>query len=254
MPECVVREIGVQSLRIPGETEPMRKAREKIVGLLREIGSARVWGASAAEDFNALLSGFTALQGRRFEAVERGLTAAFSIPEMAWMRDEILLARAKVRLMQGKLKPAAEDLEGVSRRQPVHPEPKYHLGVIYTSLARSAWGRGEDPFPLASKGIEFYNAVLAFGERVGPALLHSERGTAYSLIFEYRVKSGLDGEDANRLAMKDFDEALRRSPGNVVTLRARGEQHRRRGELEEDLGRDPRPAFGKALLDLDCAL
>ncbi|MHC4600869.1 MAG: protein kinase domain-containing protein, partial [Planctomycetota bacterium] len=254
LPEGVMREIRVSFPPVPGQTKSGREAREKLERLLKDIRSARVWGEAASENFEQVVSGFTAVWEGRLGEAERGLTTALSIPEMEWMRGEILLARAKVKMLQVKLEAAGEDFTRVARLQPNNPKPLYHIGVVSVSLAVLAVGKGEDPFPLLEKGIESFSRVLEFRDWWALAATYCERGNAHSTLHEYRTNRGLDGEDAFRRSLRDFGEALRRIPGYGPAHRGRGTAYVKRAQEQAMRGRDPRPAYGSAILDFDKAV
>ncbi|MHC5038902.1 MAG: protein kinase domain-containing protein [Planctomycetota bacterium] len=236
---------------IPPETEEMKGYRARYETLLEALWKRSVWGDSAAKDFQAVVQGFRAFTEKDFEKALEGLAAGLALPEMTWMREEILAARAQVHHYAGRFETAAADLEEILRSHAMGPTPHIELGRCLLALGHEREHAGEDPMEWYEKAIQ----MVMKGIERDPSKTsgHSLIGNIYGSIAARQIKCGIDPRESFQKAIEAFSRSVACDPEKEHDLRIRGFEYVRLGRYLIQQGEDPSEAFSKALADLRAA-
>ncbi|MHC5039680.1 MAG: protein kinase domain-containing protein, partial [Planctomycetota bacterium] len=238
---------GIRFDEIPPESESVREARKTLEGILERVRKAPVWGESATEDFEAVLQGLCAFQEGNLEMAERGLSAGLSLPETVWMKEELFLARAKVRYLRKRFDAAIRDAEKVVRVQPEDPEAHAFLGQIYTAMGLQEFTEGRGGEKSIEKAIAAFNVTVR-GRPQSPHAYHS-RGIAKLHHSQMKKDHGKPSEETLRSAIGDFEEALRLHPAFLHARNSRGNAMTKLGNLLGERGEDATRAYMNAIAD-----
>ncbi|MHC5079614.1 MAG: protein kinase domain-containing protein [Planctomycetota bacterium] len=247
---------------MPVETAPLRKARERFEALIRRVGVTPEGGPPTdgkatvlGEEKKALrdvFSGFLGVYEGDFARADRGLTLALQHWATAWLEEEVLLARAKIRYLIGNLPGGIEDALEFRKRCPENMSILLSLSNLYRSHGIARKIRGEDPNPWAQKSIDACTEILRHLPG-NPAAL-TNRGVSRKFLCDVEAASGKDPRKTLRLAIRDFEEALHRDPDLLVALSGRGTAFQRLGESEAAAGGDGKKWFLLALQDLEACV
>ncbi|MHC5081598.1 MAG: protein kinase domain-containing protein, partial [Planctomycetota bacterium] len=244
--------MGFEFGGVPGETERMKSLRESFEVKIEKARKATVWGEESAREFEAVLSGFRGLQRGDLVGAERGLTKALALPEMAFMREEIFLTRAKVRYLRKAFDAGIEDIKSFLATCSESPGGYYFLGQLQIGRSFALKSEGKDPLGALRDGASAFSEGL---RRHGDSVeIMACRALVYQKIAEREMGRGIDSRDTYRKAIQDCTEALRINPDLVAAYMNRAGAYRGLGGLEAEKGSDPREFFRKAVEDCDAAL
>ena len=244
---------------IPRETGAMKKARKRFETHMARARKARVWGESSAQDFREALLGFQGIHQQDLDKAETGLSKALVLPETAWIREEILFARAKVRLLALRFDGALSDLDKLLTENP--DSLIINFFKAKTLCCKGFWEqtRNENPAASLQEAVEAYSRSIEARPRWRSP--YHARGLAYSALAQARESAGEDPGPALREAVEDFTTALGMTPppsvadyNTAVSYNARGTSFHFLASLEVRDGKDAEPLFRKALSDFNAAL
>ncbi|MCU0724158.1 MAG: hypothetical protein MUC63_11220, partial [Planctomycetes bacterium] len=233
------------------ETPEMAGLRARYEELLEEVGRSKVWGECSALEFREAMAGFQNLHGGDPRTAARGLTKALSLPELAWVREEILITRARTRYLLADFDAGLEDAEAVLEKYPGCLLALVTKGNLL--LGKGAWieASGKDPRPAYRAAVEAMEAVARRAPQAEPLRLE---GMGRLFLGKAQAARGEDPRPAWLRAIALCDAALRLDPRLPHALETRASS---RGELAAFRGRqgeDPDAEFALAVADLDLAL
>ncbi|MHC5040394.1 MAG: protein kinase domain-containing protein, partial [Planctomycetota bacterium] len=239
---------------IPPETEVMRRALQRCEQILSKVEEKAVWGESSAGDFRRILSGIRALQKKDLDAVDRGLSHALSVPEMIWMREEILHVRVKIRYIRNDLEGGITDARRLLDQLPSVTSTHFYLGNLLLMLALQECRAGRDPRPIFEKAITAFTRAIelkANRQVLQPRII---RGVVHTQWALYLLEQGKDPREPFRKALADFD-----IPPETVLPTLNPSFHRAIVYLHtayylDEKGEDPQEAFERAIDELSAAL
>ncbi|MHC4597765.1 MAG: protein kinase domain-containing protein [Planctomycetota bacterium] len=233
---------------MPVESRELREARETFEGLIAETPSGAV-GVEQADRFREALEGLRGIQEEDLDKAERGLTRAFDQWSLAWMEEEIHLARAKVRYMRLELDGALEDLRRFRGRCPGNAAASYYLGVVLLAKGLEARAVGKDPTEFHRRSLDAFSEAIR--NQPGNYWARNERGNVHSHLGKALAERGADPRPEFRSAVEDFNAAL--SAGHQVDsiLCNRANARRELAKAEARFGIDPRPLLAESISDFE---
>ncbi|MHC4777088.1 MAG: protein kinase domain-containing protein [Planctomycetota bacterium] len=243
-------ELGPQ----PPESDRARAARKRLESIMENVAQAPVWGESAAGEFMEILEGIRGLQKRVHEKAERGFSKALALPETAWIREEILLARGRARILAGDLDRAQEDLEKVLKDLPKSGLAAYDLGYIHFLRGLNLQCLGKDAVPEFRQSLDYYDYCVKIPRLVNDISIFAGRANTLMQLGLIATAYGSDPTDLYRKCIADHDRVLEIAPGRSASLSNRGTARRMMAYHVWMMGRDPGPLSDKALEDLTRAL
>ncbi|MHC4600916.1 MAG: protein kinase family protein, partial [Planctomycetota bacterium] len=243
--------IGITFDDPPAETALMRLVGEYFERLMEEVSSAAVWGESSSRDLKEVLEGLKRLQEGEYREAESGLSRALQVPELSWLRSELLLARAMVRHVNMSFGAGLEDVEQVLAEQDRYPQAWIIKGLLREGEGAAISVRGADPRNALGKAIAAYTEALRL---VPDATAYNNRGNAYRSFGEAEAARGEDPRANFRRAIGEYDQALRSGPEDAMYYENRGNAYCLLGNADRARGMDPRESFRLAIADLCEAL
>jgi len=209
-PAAVVRSGRVKFEEIPPETAATKELRLRFESILEEVAHLRVWGESSADEFLEVLDGFRAMQDGDLAAAESGLTKGLSVPEMVWVRGEILLARAKIRYLSNSFREGLKDMEKVLELHPESFRANFFHGQMLSGIGYKALAEEKDPRPYLNKAIKAFDESIR--RKAGFVSPWINRGVARMMIGQWETGLGEDPRTTYQRAIGDFREILRLDP------------------------------------------
>ncbi|MHC5039702.1 MAG: protein kinase domain-containing protein [Planctomycetota bacterium] len=243
---------GVEFRRPRGENPLMKLARENLDEILRRVAEKKVWGESSAEDFREVLESFRGFQRGDLAVAERALSKALSVPELVWLRDEILYTRAKVRYASKRFLDGIEDVDKYLENIGRFHNPLQYKGLMCMGEGLQRTTRGEDPRECYEKAITLFQEVLE--KAPGFPRAYSHRGMAYRLLAEAKILRGGDPGDLFDKALVDLNRALEEKSARPDGYCNRGEIFRLLGVEKKKRGEDPRTKYRSAIEDFTTSL
>ncbi|MHC5039779.1 MAG: protein kinase domain-containing protein [Planctomycetota bacterium] len=240
---------GVEFARVPGETPTMKKLRERFESLIGKARERLIWLRGAADHFQDVISAMRGLQQENLMQADAGLTKALSVSELAWLEEEILYFRTYIRYMQKRFALGRADALKLQKRCPRFAALYKNLALLRQGEACEKWGKdGRDPGEFR-KAIEDLDKALA----LAPDLVHvyNFRGTVHMNLGKAEEELGNDARPAYRNAVSEYDEFLRRLPGDYSGTVNRANALLRLANVEAARGTDPWPLFQKAIRDAE---
>jgi serine/threonine protein kinase/Flp pilus assembly protein TadD len=227
------------------ETDEMKAVRLKYEALLEEARKAKVWGGESPAEWVNLVETFREMVGGDQSKAADDLRKALSMWSMAWLEEELHLARAEVLYRARKFDESITAFEAYLDRCPGHLNAIDFLGIVHTAVACVDAGRGKDPKESFSKAIE----VFTGGLEKAPAYtrLRLSRGRARYLLAEWERNWGTESLELFQAVIEDMAEALEKNPNNTDALVILGNAHWRAGVAEAARGGDPTGSFDQAL-------
>ncbi|MHC5078408.1 MAG: protein kinase domain-containing protein [Planctomycetota bacterium] len=233
---------------MPDESKAMRKNRETFEALIAQTPTDCL-GVEQADRFLDAMEGFRGLRDGNHEKAERGLTKAFDQWSLAWMEEEIHLARAKVRYLRHDLDGALKDLHRFRERCPGSATAAYFLGLVLHGKALEHRLKGEDPVEIHRKSIDAYSEAIR--NLPGMYWARNERGNATAGLAKAREDRGEDPRPDYRSAVEDFRESLRAGRDTPVILYNLAKTLRELAKAQARRGTDPRPLLAEAIANYD---
>ncbi len=237
---------GVYQVRESAEeTETIRRERERFDQLLGKVRQAGVWGGSSAKDFGLVLDGLEGIRGRDLAAAEEALTRTLAIPEMSWLRADLLIARAKVRHLKKDCKAMEEDLDLLLDRFPDHVQARYYRGLLRMEEGRAIMAMRKDSLPKYGEALALFDRAA----REDPANLaaHANRASVRLQFGRIHAHRAMPFHEDFEAAIADFDLLVRKSPGDANALNLRGFAHKEYAlnllNRKEECGTSFRKAF-----------
>ncbi|MHC4777211.1 MAG: protein kinase domain-containing protein, partial [Planctomycetota bacterium] len=198
---------------MPRTEEPgLALARKRFEEAVAALSEAKSWGDDLARDFEGLVEGMKGIGGGDFEAAESGLSMALKSPTFAWIQEELLLARAKVRLFRQRFTQGLEDTDRLIEEHPNCREAHFFRSVLCLGLGMKVTLDGEDPREWLEHAVKDLDRV----EEIDPgrSRIRANRGLAAFYLAEARAKRGADPTKFYELAIRDCDGELSDDPGN----------------------------------------
>jgi serine/threonine-protein kinase len=247
LPSVSMSSSGVTFAKDADEPALLKHAREQCDSMLTKARASKVWGEGAAEDFEEILDAFQAVHLNDPEKAEAGLTRALSVPEMAWIRDEILLARGKALYRLCKFDEGLADVAEFLKAAPHAIEAYETKGLLWSGKAVTEAAAGRHP------RVALKNAVASLTVRIDrgavEARIFNVRGSTRALLGEVESSRGGDAKRIFEEALEDFSRALSMDPGYVEVLNNRSRTYTLLGEMQILTAEDPEGSFRKALED-----
>jgi serine/threonine-protein kinase len=252
MPLGAFGERGLRIDEAPEETPEMKKARRRYEGLLQEMEKDPAWGATTMRNFREILSGFRAIQGRDPETATRSLTRGLALPEMAWLREELVFTRARTHLLRNAFDEGVADVTEVLDRLPAYPAPYNLLISLHRLRGYTFITAGRDPRNAYRKVIAVCDDIIRKDPDIPFA--YYVRGYSHLHLGDVEWWTGTDPRNAYREGIHAYTRALEKSPELVVVLLARSTAYLDLGIYESNFFLNTRPWFEKALADSEKAL
>jgi tetratricopeptide (TPR) repeat protein len=222
----------------PPETQAMKDARSRFARILDRAKDVPGWGESATKEFDEVLAGFRAFQREDMEAAGKGLTRALALPETALIRDEVHMAMAKVRFMQGAFDEAQRNVAKVLAFRPESAYAHYLRGAIASTRGNQQHVQGKDPRPAFAEAFSAFEKSLRLDPRFRTPL--AGRGLTGLRLGAYEEASGLDPRPTYRRAIEDY-KAIYRAAAHASFCHNLGDLHRAMARCGRRLGEDPGP-------------
>ncbi|MHC4600750.1 MAG: tetratricopeptide repeat protein, partial [Planctomycetota bacterium] len=231
------------------ESERVIHARKALLDLLNDpvwdrLG--RSWGLEKGS-----LDGLVKKEGVS-EAHERSLSSLLNVPELIWVRSEILLARAKIRYALKDFDGAANDVDEIIPGQTMRASLYLLKGIILSGKAFSQFAHGRNANELLSRSIEEFGRALERNSDLVPA--YTNRGLSHVMLGKAIAARGGDPREAYQSGLDDIGEALVRNPIDPLVYHNRGGAFWALGEAEAARGEDPRESYGQAIKDFSKAI
>jgi tetratricopeptide (TPR) repeat protein len=252
LPSGIFSERGVEFGEMPEESPLMKRVRDQFEARVEKARNARVWGEQSVEEFEGVLAGFRAMQRGDLAEAERGLSQALALPELVWLREELVLGRAKIRYLQKAFDEGIRDLEQLLNRRPDFADAWLYLGQFRMGKALEKRAKGEDPRPLIRSALAAQDRFLQLSPMRMDVL--EGRGLTYVQLGQAEVRHGGDPSEALRRAIADLDAFLQVNPDKGSAYNNRASAYSSLGDGLRLRGEDPREAYTHALEDFDKAL
>jgi serine/threonine protein kinase/tetratricopeptide (TPR) repeat protein len=252
LPGVTTGPYGLQFEEMPPETPGMRDARARFEKTILRVGKARVWGESAAAEFTEVLEGLRGMKEGNLEKAEAGFSRALRIPEMMWIKSEILFARTRIRYLRKDFDGGLEDVSRLIECRPGNVVPLFWKGCILFGKALQEEGSDKDARGLYRMAIEAYEKAL----RINPdwGAVYASRSFVYWRLGEAEAERGVDPRALYGKAIADCTRALQESGEPFTIHNNRGLVYQALGDAEKERGIDPRPSYRKALTNLNEAV
>jgi serine/threonine protein kinase/tetratricopeptide (TPR) repeat protein len=169
-------------------------------------------GGGETESLPEVAEGLRSLLEDDVPGAEKGLTRALDHWALAWMREEILLARYKVRRRLEAWDGAAEDLRSLLARFPDSTLCKIYLTVLHTDRGDRAGEAGEDPIPWYEEAIREYTRLIGAHTEFDYDFRVS-RAEVFEKIANRMDPESREPEAVFAKALLDLSEAIRRNAG-----------------------------------------
>ncbi|MHC4777455.1 MAG: protein kinase domain-containing protein [Planctomycetota bacterium] len=243
---------GFRFGKTPPDTPQMVMWRSDIEESLAQVRKAKVLGEYSAKDLEKVLDGIGGFQGDDLIASERGLSKALSVPELAWIHEELLLARAIVRYFRRKFLEGLVDIDRVLEVLPESASGANFKGMMLVGLGFSDLAANRDP------EWTWRRALQSFGEALRRMpkgnVFRSGRGNVLKLLGNHKASKGEDPLPAFEEAAEEFSKALELDAKSAVAYSGRGSALRSIAETRESRGEDARDLYRRAISDLSEAV
>ncbi|MHC4598506.1 MAG: protein kinase domain-containing protein, partial [Planctomycetota bacterium] len=220
LPQARMGSAGLSFEDVPPETDQMTRLRGRFEAMVDAVRETPVWGESAAKEFQEVLSGFRGIQRKDWEAVEKGLSTALAVPEMIWMKEAVLLARAKARYLRKDIRGGIRDAKEVVEALPESGSGHKFLGLLLVARGLLRMARGEEA------ETDFLDAVRSFTTTLdlNPRSYHTinSRAIANFHLAKYLQERSRDPRGAFQEAIRDFTHTLEQRPDYYVVRNNRG--------------------------------
>ncbi|MHC5081757.1 MAG: protein kinase domain-containing protein, partial [Planctomycetota bacterium] len=237
--------------KMPEENELIRRERKQFETLAKEALRARAWGKEA-KDVREVTEGILKIGGRESWIVEKAFSKALSLPELKWVREELLFVRAKSRYLRKDFEGGLKDINTLLK---LKYEASEHFGLkghlLLASAVRDAW-RGKTSWPKFREAAAFF--VEAKKRRPGDPAAYINCGNTYLSLADAEVDRGLDARESYRKAIQEYQEALKRNSQDVWARNNCGNAYLHLGNEEALRGIDPQPSYRNAIGEFDEAL
>ncbi|MCU0723448.1 MAG: tetratricopeptide repeat protein [Planctomycetes bacterium] len=235
---------------LPRETGAMEAVRKRFEKILEEARAECPVGGETAAELLEATAGFRAAQEGNLERAEKSLSAALARWSMAWMEEELRIARYRVRFARGDFAGAVEDAEALAARCPDSIDAYSLLGYGLFALSLAPGGE-------ADHGTVLDRSITAYGEAIRRAPFHplSRIGRAMALHARSRLETAEDRAIALlREAVADLDALEARAPGSADLLANRGFVRSDLAVRTLSAGGDAKPLFAAVMSDFEAAL
>ncbi len=207
-----------------GERPELRELKERIVALLGEAARAEVWGDQVGADARVLLQAMQAYHAGQYEESESALSVVLVRPSMQVFENELLMARAGVRLVRMRFQEAVEDAERVGAAHADQAFTEVMIGLIRGAeavhLFSTEGGRAKALGALQQSMSHLSTAIERDPSAPGARFY---RGAASWGIAEVQVALRMDPRMALAQAIGDLTIALTLDPTKrAAILTARG--------------------------------
>jgi len=243
---------GISFLGEMKENRDQTEARARFGEALVMVQKARVWGESASEDFEAVLDGFRAFEEGDLKRAEMGLSKALAVPEMAWIKEEVLLARAKIRYLAKDFQKGISDIEQILKIVPDHFEAFYYLGSLWDGAALAERWQSRDPRPSLWKAVAAYRKLLDIAPGAIP--IHLNLGNTFVNLGGAAHQRGEDATESFETAIMHFTRLKAYPEKTQVALLGRGGAYFCIGEAKPHGSREAFEAYGKSIADFGEAI
>ncbi|MHC4601624.1 MAG: protein kinase domain-containing protein, partial [Planctomycetota bacterium] len=252
LPKIIGKDTGFAFGEVPPETASMKASRERFETLIDAAGQAIVWGGGTATAFQEVLDAFRGMQKQDFDATEKGLGRALDLTEMAWMEEEILLARLKVRIPIRDFDGGIRDVEALRERGFENSQTAFFYGCLLAARGAETLGRGRDPREDFRKALEVYERELRRNPDHFSAYLNW--GTTYNFLGDAESKRGVDPRGSYGRAIEILEVGRRRGQKSPTLYGNLGRAYASLGQSNANRGLDPMPDYQKAIEILDRCL
>jgi predicted Ser/Thr protein kinase len=138
LPDARADGTGLRSNEPVDLTAEGRRSLRQIEALLEDVRKAEVWGEASAETIEAVINALRDVGAGRMTEAEDGLSKALGVPELAVIREEILLARAIVRYRRADFDGGLKDLDEVVSASPRNVDVLEVLAALQAAKKRPA--------------------------------------------------------------------------------------------------------------------
>ncbi|MHC5040118.1 MAG: hypothetical protein ACYTHM_22655 [Planctomycetota bacterium] len=252
-PTLITRAGEIDFGPMPKESKAMREAKTAFEKALAATERMPVWGETSSRDFREVLEGFKAIQEGDLETAERGLTKGLSVPEMVWLREELWMARAKVRYFRKAFAGALEDVQKFREACPESYDACHYEGVIWQAIGiLDAFSGGKEYAEAFRKSIGCLEKIR--GSPVsGPETLNylgmTWEGFGDALMF----RKG-DPREAFQMAIQVYSEFIRQCSRHPYGYNNRANALTKLGRCLKWSTGGGKECFRKAIADCDEAI
>ncbi|MHC4598911.1 MAG: protein kinase domain-containing protein, partial [Planctomycetota bacterium] len=236
---------GIRFYELSLEHEKMRIARRNFQRLLEKMEKAAVWGEETSKELPDVIDAFRGFQENDAARAERGLEQALALWEMAWLEEEIRLARTKMLYRLKRFDEAVEDLLLLRELLPGERDVFTVLGHVLTAQGIDLRASGGDPRPLYRRAVAAYGKTLA----AEPDHLYvlGSLGNVNHALARASYERGEDAEPPVLKAIDFYGRYLEKNPGAASMRVNLSVCHQLLGVVRRGKGQDFRPAFDRAL-------
>ncbi|MHC5040109.1 MAG: protein kinase domain-containing protein, partial [Planctomycetota bacterium] len=253
VPAFAITPQGLKFGGTPPETEAMARIWGRFMKHVEGLKRATIWGGDQGDALMQVLPDLAGLRKGDPVAAEKALTFWRSAWQMAWMEEEILLARGKSRFMQENYEGAISDLNDYSALCPKSVSAHQHLAVIFVSQGAEAEGRGEDPTAFFKKAVNISDEAITITPH-NPYARHN-RAMALTHWADTEYRTGRDPRNRFVEAIQEYSMVIGLDRGEDPSLYSwRGGAYISLAKARQDRGEDPKGDFQKGIDDLTTAL
>ncbi|MDP6958662.1 MAG: tetratricopeptide repeat protein, partial [Planctomycetota bacterium] len=147
------------------EAPQPKDKKSQTLSLLQEIQESSLWVEESMEDYEFAIQGMTSFVQGKYAEAEEVFTQSIAAPEMIVFQADFRIARAQVRMNQGKYVEAISDLMRIRIRRPRQFLIPFMLGQAYEALSRKR--------PAEAREIEQHRAEAITHFKTAGSLLKS---------------------------------------------------------------------------------
>ncbi|MHC5039758.1 MAG: protein kinase domain-containing protein [Planctomycetota bacterium] len=237
---------------MPPEGASSREAREKFEDRVGRAFSAPLWGESSVGEIRAVFSWLKENRRGDTEEAEAAVTRGLVLPELGWIREELLLLRAKVRYMRLDFPGGHADVDEVLKELPECVSAWCIRGMLFHGAGTQGLPEGGESGEYFRKAVQAFTQALA--KKPDLAKAHNGRGIAHEALGNLRASFGENPDDDFAKAIADYSEAIRKDPELFIAYTNRGNVYRHWGSWRASQGEDPLPMDRKAIGEYERAL
>jgi serine/threonine-protein kinase len=248
LPTLKYDEPGTAHGEVSRETPRMKKVREQFEGIAEQLVETKLWDPSVSEDFRKAFQGLLWIHSGNFTEAEMGLSKGLSLPELVWVHEEILIARARVRYLRKAYKEGLSDIQKALETHPRNAVIHYLRGDLLHGRVLQEVGCGGDPSAAIRGAVQAYEKAVSL-DREDPATGLNRRAYLFVTLGRVLESRGEDPRPYFRRAIADATEALRIDPEYLIVLNNRAYAWIALGKTQGELGEDPTGSYEKAIQD-----
>jgi serine/threonine-protein kinase len=227
------------------ENDEARVARELFESKVDISSKTKVLDRKATFTIKKAIDGLVALRSKDWVKSENGLSCAINVPEFLWIREELFLARARVRYFQNKFQEALEDIQKFLKKHPRSAIMLRRKGKILLAQGITISKSNENKIDKFRKAIESFNVSIRLNPRFDSAYI--SRGNSYMYLGISLSNKGENPIGSYKEAINDGETALKIDQNNFEALILLGSVNKCLGENMFSSGKESKDFFDKAI-------